>query len=79
MNATIYFDENGSEYTGYFRALNASRFAFDPARSKAIDIDGVRIELDESINRIEIDGYHASAPIDEAWELPAASEVHEDA
>ena len=69
MTVTVYFDENGSEYCGYFCASGAARVAFDPEQPKVIRLDGVRIEMDESINGITVDGYGAQT-ISGAWELP---------
>lgn len=68
MTVTVEFDENGSEYVGWFCASGVSRIAFDPEQPKVIRLDGVRIEMDEHINGITVDGYGAQT-LSEPWEL----------
>lgn len=67
MNATVYFDENGSEYVGYFNIQGVQTIAWDPSTPKVVRIDGVRIEMDEHINRIAIHLRNEYMPLNEAW------------
>ena len=70
MNATVWFEQNGGEYLGYLRVVDVPSIAFDPEREKAIDIGRRgRLELDERITRIDVDGYGEQTTA-EAWRLP---------
>lgn len=69
MTVTVLFEENGDEYTGYLCASDVQRVSFDPEYPKVIRLDGIRLELDERISGVTVDGY-GDQTIAEPWELP---------